>query len=100
MRSPVFFLVVSLAVIFSVGYSLLTGPRGNFAENPDSFVVFVVVALFPFLLTALIAVIAAVRTGSAPLPPNSRTFIGLAFLLIFGLVWGLFVILIIVASSG
>ena len=100
MRSPLFFLVVSLAVIFSVGYWLLTGPRGNFAETPGSFFGFVVLALFPFLLTALIAAIAAVRTGSAPFPPNSRTFRRLVSLLIYGAVWAFMVILIIGASAG
>jgi hypothetical protein len=96
----VFFLVVSLAVIFSVGYWLLTGPRGNFAETPGDFFGFVVLALFPFLLTAFITAIAVARTGSTPFPPNSRTFLGLFSLLIFGAVWAFMVILIIAVSSA
>src|SRR4051794_15082659 len=100
MRSPVFFLIVSLAVVFGLGYLLLTGPRGNFAGTPGVFFGFVVLDLFPFLLTALIAAIATVRTGSAPFPPKSSTFRWLVSLLIFGVVWAVVVSLDIAATSG
>jgi hypothetical protein len=98
MRSPAFFLVVSLAVVLSVGYLLLTGPRGNWGET--EFVTAVFVALLPLIVTAVIAAVAAVRRHSAPFPPRSRMPLLLWILLIVSTLWMFFIVVGISVSAA